>query len=109
MQERHLTEWAGIPENQLARLGSVRDREQRISLRADLWVRSNSPGKLDQFADTPPVPLESKSGIAVYPTGDFPRLPILGLRALAENKLIFKIDGGRRLAMLRTPFRFWSF
>ena len=41
--------------------------------------------------------------------GDFPRLPILGLRAIAENELILKIDGKKREATLRTPINWWPF
>ena len=45
----------------------------------------------------------------VYPGGDFPRLPILGLRAIAENALTLHIDGAKRNATLRMSLRWWPF
>ncbi|HJZ55100.1 MAG TPA: hypothetical protein VKE74_09090 [Gemmataceae bacterium] len=46
-------------------------------------------------------------GIAVYPGDEHPRLPILGLRAVAENKLLLNVSGSRREATLRTAVRWW--
>lgn len=44
----------------------------------------------------------------MYPTGgDFPRLPLLGLRAITDTKLVQKVDDPGRRATLRTPFRWW--
>lgn len=74
--------------------------------------------------DASPYCLELPRGIAVYPTeGEFPRLPLLGLRALISNRLHLAVDGGRGEAWLRSrhwliralevlglpPYRFRSF
>lgn len=110
IQERHLVEWAGLRPDALPIAGSVRERGQRVRLRAaNIWVHPNVRGVRDELADRPPHLVEAPRGIAVYPAGDFPRLPILGLRAIAENNLILRIDGARRLAALRTTSRWWPF
>lgn len=110
IQERHLVEWAGLRPHELPLLGDVRERGQRVPLRkANIWVHSNVRGVRDELADRPPHLLEAPRGIAVYPAGDFPRLPILGLRAIAENALTLTIDGARRTATLRMPLRWWPF
>jgi len=107
---RHLIEWADLNPDELATRGAVRDRGQRIELRqANIWVHPNESGKREEFALSGPFRLKAKQGIAVYPEGDFPRLPILGLRAIAENGLVLKVDGARREATLRTPTRWWPF
>jgi hypothetical protein len=110
IQERHLVEWAGFRPEELSVLGVSREREQRLLLReANIWVHPNVRGVRDQLADRPPHLIEAQRGIAVYPAGDFPRLPILGLRAIAENGLILNVNGSRRQATLRTPIRWWPF
>ncbi len=108
--ERHLTEWAGFRLEALPVSGAVRERGQRIVLRAaNVWVHTNERGRRDRLADSPPHRLKVQAGIAVYPGSDFPRLPILGLRAIAENALILNVNGSRREATLRTPLRWWPF
>lgn len=110
IQERHLIEWAGFHSDMLSVVGSIRERDQRVLLReANIWVHPNVRGVRDRLADRSPCLVEAKRGIAVYPAGDFPRLPILGLRAIAENSLILKIDGPKRAVTLRTPYSFWPF
>lgn len=43
-------------------------------------------------------------GIAVYPNGEnYPRLPLLGLRAILSNNLHLAIDGEGKSVNLRTP------
>src|SRR5436309_3224171 len=102
LHERHLTEWAGLRPESLAVFAAVRERGQRLSLRAaNIWVHPNEPGER-RVSDRPPQFVEAVRGIAVYPGHDFPRLPILGLRAITENKLVLAIDGRRREATLRT-------
>lgn len=110
IQVRHLIEWAGLRPDILAVRMAVRERGQRVLLReANIWVHPNVRGSRDELADHPPHFVGAKRGIAVYPAGDFPRLPILGLRAIAENGLILKVDGPRRQATLRTPIWWWPF
>jgi hypothetical protein len=110
IHERHLTEWAGLRPDLLIALGTSRDRGQRILLRAaNIWIHPNERGSRERLAERSPHLIEAKKGIAVYPGDDFPRLPIMGLRAIAENNLILKVDGARRRATLRTPIRWWPF
>ena len=110
ISERHLLEWAGLRTEILAPRGAVRDRGRKLLLwNASLWAHANKPRSREQLADRPAQLLEASAGIAVYPGGDFPRLPILGLRAIAENNLLLKIDGPKRQATLRTPFRWRVF
>jgi len=108
IQRRHLVEWAGLQPEALAVLGAVRERGQRHLLHAaNLWIHTNVRGKREQLVDRPPHLIEARAGIAVYAEGDFPRRPILGLRAIAENELILTVNGKRREATLRTRFRLW--
>ena len=44
----------------------------------------------------------AKEGIVVYPDELGPRLPVLGLRALAANGLHLTVDGDERQVWLRT-------
>lgn len=108
IHERHLSHWAGLSNHRLESRGSVRDRGQQIALRlVNLWIHPNQRGKRDELADVAPFRLDAKLGIAVYPGGDFPRLPLLGLRAISENGLVLNVSGPRREATLRTP-RWWA-
>ncbi len=110
LHERHLIEWAGFRPDALASLTHVRERGQRVPLReVNIWVHPNVRGARDELAERPPQLVEAERGIAVYPAGDFPRLPILGLRAIAENALTLNIDGAKRTATLRTALRWWPF
>src|SRR5262245_17265708 len=75
--ERHLIDWAGLRPSALRVIGPVRDRGQRILLRAaNIWVHPNEPHQRDRLAG------RTAHLVAVYPGSDFPRLPILGLRAI---------------------------
>ena len=108
--ERQLIEWSGVRPEAMAASSAVRERGQKLLLRqANIWVHANEPASRDRLADRPPHLVEAESGIAIYPTGDFPRLPLLGLRVIAENNLVLKVDGPRREATLRTPFKWWPF
>jgi hypothetical protein len=111
IQERHLMEWAGIAPDHLPFAGTVRHSGRRVTLRrATIWVHPNRPRSRDRATDRPAQGLVADPGIAVYPSGvDFPRLPILGLRAISENKLVLIINGHRREATLRTAYRWWPF
>lgn len=110
IHEQHLTEWAGIRRDMLAAFGAVRHRGQQVSLYpANIWVHPNLRGVRERLSGETPIQIETNTGIAVYPGSDFPRLPILGLRAVAENDLVLTVDGRRRAATLRTPARWWPF
>ena len=109
---RHLTEWAGIPLDALRILGAVRDKERGIRIlrrHANIWMHCNKPGRRDEIADRPPERLRTPDGIVVYPDGAFPRLPLIGLRAISENQLILKVDGNRREAVLLSARQWWPF
>ena len=109
IRERHLIEWAGLRPEAMTVVHAVRDRGQRILLRAaNIWAHPTESGSRDRLANRPPHLLAAPKGIAIYP-GDFPRLPILGLRAIAENELVLKVDGARREATLRTAKLWWPF
>jgi hypothetical protein len=52
----------------------------------------------------PPLLLDLPTGIAVYTdTEHYPRLPLLGLRAILSNNLHLAVDGEKQLINLRTP------
>ena len=109
IQERHLVEWAGLGPAALAEIGSVRDRGDRIGLRAAaIWVHRTEPGSRQRLTSDEPYELSAPHGIAVYPAeADFPRLPLLGLRAITRNRLVLVVNGHRREATLRTAYRWW--
>jgi hypothetical protein len=110
IHERHLAEWAGLQLNSLNVLSAIRHRGQRVLLRAaNIWVHPNEQGFRDKHSDISPHVIKAETGIAIYPGSDFPRLPIMGLRAIAENNLLLKVDGPRREATLRTPIQWWPF
>jgi hypothetical protein len=109
IREQHLIDWAKLRPEQMSVESAVRDRGQRLLLRAaNIWCHPNECGSRHRSSDQQPYGLAAPKGIAIY-SGDFPRLPILGLRAIAENELILKINGKRRYATLHTPSKWWPF
>jgi hypothetical protein len=98
--QEHLVRWTGIHPESLPKLNRVRESSNRGILRsAGLWLHS----------DGDPYKLEADEGIAVM-DGDWPRLPILGLRALTNSKLQTFIYGDTKQVVIRTPPRwFWPF
>ena len=110
ISEHHLVRWTGHRPEMFEARSAVRDRGRRVLLRiANVWVHPNASGQRERLTNSPPFLLRARTGIAVYPGGDFPRLPLLGLRVIGENNLILKLDGVRREATLRTPIRWWPF
>jgi hypothetical protein len=104
IQEQHLIRWAGLRPETLYLLGNIRTGGHRLPLRAaDLWLHRNQPYQRDQFRDTPPQRLILPKGIAVCPDSlRYPRLPLIGLRALLSNHLHLTVDGERNAVTLRT-------
>ena len=52
----------------------------------------------------PKILLRLARGIAIHPASEaYPRLPLLGLRAILSNHLYLAVDGERQQATLRTP------
>jgi len=112
IQEEHLVRWAGLrPEALPFGRGSVRGQGRRLPLRAaQLWLHGNEPGSWDRLAKPSLHRLLVPEGIIIYPSGaHFPRLPLLGLRAILRNKLHLYVDGGTGLVHLRTRRRWWPF
>ena len=66
---------------------------------ASLWLHT----------DSEPFQLTINEGIAVM-EGDWPRLPVLGLRALTNSKLQTFIYGDTLRALIRTPPKwYWPY
>jgi len=102
IQERHLVRWAGLHLAALPLLGAMREGSRTPSLRfAGVWIHRNQPGRQDlRSGELFLLPL--REGIAIYPDdgSDYPRLPLLGLRAIIKNNLKLVIDGKRKHASL---------
>ena len=93
LTENHLKKWAGIHKTSLPKIGSARLEGIKSTLHgAGLWLHS----------DAEPYELSAFEGIAVL-DGDWPRLPILGLRALTNSKLQTFIYGDTKQLVIRTP------
>jgi hypothetical protein len=105
----HLSQWARLEQERMPRLGSTNDRGLRVPLvAANLWLHPNVSNSREPDHHKVPMSVSADQGIAVYPQ-DFPRLPILGLRAIADNDLVLKVDGKRRSVTLGTQFAWWPF
>jgi hypothetical protein len=100
LTENQLHRWAGIHAAGLPRIGWMRKEGMRMPLhRANLWLHT----------DGEPYRLSLAEGFAVV-EGTWPRLPILGLRALTMNKLHTFIYGDTKQVIIRTPPSwFWPF
>lgn len=96
----HLMRWAGIHPASLRELGRLRI-ESRIAplFSAGLWLHT----------DHEPFSLKVMDGIAIL-EGDWPRLPVLGLRAITNNQLRTFIYGDTKQVLIRTPPKwYWPF
>lgn len=103
IHERHLTNWAQLSLGRLPQRGETKVNDQPVPLyRTKLWLLPNEPGKRDAISDQPPLPLELPEGIAIHSGSAFPRLPLLGLRAIVRNRLHLNIDSANHLVSLRT-------
>jgi hypothetical protein len=104
-----LLRWAGIRPESLPLLGALRERGRRVPLyAATVWLHRNLPGTRD-VGEREPYPLILEDGIAVDPDegASAPHLPLLGLRALTDNRLRTMIDGERRRLSIRTGAPWW--
>jgi hypothetical protein len=104
IQHQHLARWAGIQPEMLRQLGHIRHYGQRMPIRAAaVWLHRNEPRQMTVSSDQP-LFLDLPSGIAVFPDdADYPRLPLLGLRAILSNNLLLTVDGKHASVTLRTP------
>jgi hypothetical protein len=110
IQWRHLADWAGIAPATLRSVGTIRERGRRVPLRAvTVYLFGNRPGRRDADPGRPPFRLGTRRGVAVYEDGDFPRLPLIGLRALTQNHLRLTVDGDRQTVSLTAPPHWWPF
>ena len=112
IQEQHLARWARFTPGALQVL--TRTRVNRVlvpQLAADVWIHPNQAGQRDRFSGARPLRLELPGGITVFPAESpaGPRLPLLGLRALAWNRLHLILDGAADVITLRTARRFGWF
>jgi hypothetical protein len=97
ISEVQLRQWTGIYPDHLPELKKMRETGERVPLRAaSLWLHT----------DAEPLRLKVDEGIGVYET-DWPRLPILGLRALTKNKLHTLIYGDTQRVVIRTPRKWY--
>jgi hypothetical protein len=104
--ETQIRRWAGIDPRRLDRVGTARQAGRFFPLHsAQVWLYKNRPGERDAWIESPPWPLEMRKGIVIYPDSAplAPRLPLLGLRALRENRLHLRIDGENGVVSLRSP------
>jgi hypothetical protein len=102
--EGHLQRWAGLASAALPFLGSLFVNNQPVERRAaTVWLHRNRRGERKLPLTGFSYPLELDDGIAIYPRPMLPpRLPLLGLRALDENRLSFLLDGSHRFVDVRT-------
>jgi hypothetical protein len=104
IQEHQLSRWAGIQPQGLAFLGTIREGERTPSLRrAHIWIHRNQSGARDRRVGRPFL-LALEEGIATYPSdgSNYPRIPLLGLRAIIKNNLRLVIEGKRKFVSLAT-------
>jgi hypothetical protein len=98
IQEEQLRTWTGISRRDFRVIGRSRINQQHLRLYgANIALHANAAGKRDEFRDVEPGRLSLREGIVIYPSGSAlgPRLPLLGLRALAQNRLVAIFDGQR--------------
>jgi hypothetical protein len=111
LQEVHLLHWARLALQDLQPLGAIMERGRRVRCyAANVWLHRNVPGMRSVSEGTEPVRLALPEGIPIFPPPagtepPSPRLPLLGLRALTDNKLDVTIRGSKRLVSVRTTGR----
>ncbi len=110
IHEQQLREFVGLQPIHLTRVpDELRAHGRRIPLHdANLWLHRNLPGERDALANEPSFLLALHRGIGITSGADqYPRLPLLGARALRGAQARLVVDYGRCRASLRTPSRFW--
>jgi hypothetical protein len=112
IHEQQLRGWAGLrPEHLRSRNQVFRAHGRQIPVHAaNLWLHPNQRGERDLLASAAPFFLEVHRGIGICGGSDlFPRLPLLGARALRPAKLQVFLDYQKCRASVRTPRKFWPF
>lgn len=104
-----LSRWAGISPAFLPVLGAIRESKQRVPLQAaGVWIHPNRRGTREIHTGHTPFRLRLDEGIAVFADDtEAPRLPLLGLRAITDNRLHLAVNGDRCFVTLRTARRWW--
>jgi hypothetical protein len=89
----------------------LRTHNRQIPLHvANVRIHPNKPGERDRLAGRAPFLLELHRGIGICRDPDlYPRLPLLGARALRQAQLQVFLDYRRCRVSMRTPRRFWLF
>jgi hypothetical protein len=109
IREEHLISWAGVAPSDFQEIGHTTLNQKPVLLyRCDLRLHPNVRGERDRLRAVEPEELTLAEGMVIHRAGDpfGPRLPLLGLRALARNKLKTVIDG-KRLRVSISRARFW--
>jgi hypothetical protein len=105
IQESSITRWSGLHPQAVSLMGSIREGGRTFSRRrAHVWIHRNQSGRR-HVRDGEPFLLALEERIAIYPDdgSNYPRLPLLGLRAIIRNNLKLVIDGKRKHASLSSP------
>ncbi len=104
MREEHLRAWTDRSSEGMRRVGTIRVNERIVTLReADVALYRNVPGERDATQGAPYL-LRMPQGIAIYPLRDpyGTRLPVIGLRALAINRMKLVVDGANMTVSLES-------
>jgi hypothetical protein len=112
IHQQQLRDFAGLQAERLPRLNEdLRAHGRQIPLHdANLWIHPNKPGERDHFAGSAPFLLELHRGIGICRDADlYPRMPLLGARALRQAQLHVSLDYCQCQVSMRTPRRFWLF
>ncbi len=107
-----LRDWAGYQPDHFRRFNAnLQTHGRQIPLHAaNLWIHPNVAGQRDQFTAVSPFLVELHRGIGICTDSDlYPRLPLLGARALRQAQLQRFIDYRQCQVSLRTRRRFWLF
>jgi hypothetical protein len=112
IHEQQLRQLAGSQPEHLRELNSsFLTHERRIPIHGgNVWLHRNQPGQRDKFLNAAPVLLELHRGLGITTGADvYPRLPLLGARALRGANLQVHIDYSRCRVNVRTPRWYWPF
>jgi hypothetical protein len=110
IHEQQLRQFAGLRLSHLRRVrGSFHVHGRSIPIHAgNVWLHTNKAGTRDEFSPRQPFLLDVLRGIGISSGAEiYPRLPLLGNRALRWAELQLHIDYRRCRVSLRTPRRFW--
>ena len=97
IDEWHLVHWAGLRKEHLPTVAKdkVHDGRKYDLCEANLWLHRTPYGCPKATRPKSPILLEDSAQVRVMATAGKPnpRLPLLGLHALIQNKLQLRLDG----------------